>query len=93
MEAKDTVMEDTWMDMVVPSVLFGGRRGKVDVLEKIQAQAEVTWDIAEKEGMKKVVEWMNENCLGCSTNTPCNTDKYLGLDEESWQVQLKEWGL
>jgi len=39
--------------------------------------------------LKEVKEWMDENCLGCRSNTPCNTDEYLGFHKESWQAFLK----
>ena len=42
-------------------------------------------------GIKEVVDWIHDNCLGCSSNTPCNKDKYLGFHKPSWQAKLKEW--
>ena len=46
-----------------------------------------------KAGIREVVDWMNENCLGCQSNTPSNQDKYLGFHKGSWQAKLKEWGV
>ena len=44
-------------------------------------------------GMREVVEWLNQNCLGCQSNTPCNRNEYLGFHKPSWQAKLKEWGI
>jgi len=44
-------------------------------------------------GRKEVVDWMNDNCLGCRSNTTCNTDEYLGFHKGEGQAKLKEWGI
>lgn len=33
---------------------------------------------------EKVVEWINQNALPCQSNTPGNTDAYLGFHLQSW---------
>ena len=53
-----------------------------------EAQAEITWSIAEKAGMRKVVEWAGHDC-DCGAN----------LIGDRWhcircrQKQFKEWGI
>ena len=45
-------------------------------------QAEITWPVAEKEGMRKVVEWIKE------TGT-----YWIYKDSERLQAKLEEWGI
>ena len=58
-----------------------------------KAQAEITGEIAYKEGIKKVVEWVEDNSLACQSNTPCNKDRYQGFHTQLWQAFKKENGL
>ena len=46
-----------------------------------------------KAGIKEVVKWIDENCLGCQSNTPCNKDEYLGFHKDSWQAFKTSKGL
>jgi len=52
-------------------------------------QAQLTWEIAYKKGMMKVVEWINSNC------TSDSGDGYLRqeFDSYAWQAFLKENGI
>ena len=46
-----------------------------------------------EQGIKEVVDWINLNGLGCSSNTPSNKDEYIGFHKPSWQAKLKKWGI
>jgi len=72
MEAEDTVMGKVQRD----NIFYCGI-GTLKGLCKVQA--EITWDIAERAGMKKVVDWIDEH--GGSLD---------GFRTE-WQAQLKDW--
>ena len=57
---------------------------------------DIDWDMGKiffKAGIKEVVEWVNKNCLGCQSNTPSNTDEYLGFHKKSWQAFLTGKGI
>ena len=67
-----------------------------------EAQAKATWEIAEKEGMRKVVEFIQEEFGGYTRAVADGgellnilIDNYYGEDGslDKWQAQLKEWGL
>jgi len=83
MEAKDTLMH------VVD--LIGGKLHTtyVAMRDNLVKQAEISFKAGQDSMLKEVKEWMDENCLGCRSNTPCNTDEYLGFHKESWQAFLK----
>ena len=60
-----------------------------DIPKLLKAQAEISVKAGQDSRLKEVKEWMDKNCLGCRSNTPCNTDEYLGFHKESWQAFLK----
>jgi len=66
--------------------------GAIPTLNK---QAQITGDIAEKSGMKKVVDWVKANAdleRGDRDVGLCFED-YLWFDYHDWQAFLKENGL
>ena len=71
MEAKDTLM--TFKEQTEEM-----KTAKVKPGCLVRKQAEITWDIAFKAGIKEVVEKMNE---------------ILGATSGKWREQLKEWGI
>ena len=80
MEAKDTVIKE----------ILATHGYSVEAAEEILNNA---GRAIYQAGIREVVDWMNRNCLGCQSNTPSNTDEYLGFHKESWQAKLKEWDL
>lgn len=87
MKVEDTVLKD---DDICPKIcshpceFYGNLIGCeyfISVRRACKAQAQVTWDIAYKEGRGEVVEWINyqTNFSGKPT--------LRGL----WQAQVKKW--
>ena len=60
------------------------RKATIEAIAK--AQAEITWPIAEKAGMKKVVEWVREH--GRTTYERAYGE--ITLDSKNWQAFCKE---
>jgi hypothetical protein len=86
MEAKPRILTNNQMAEV-----FGGYDFRTDDMRRVcYAQDAISFKAGRESMLKEVKEWMDENCLGCRSNTPCNTDEYLGFHKESWQVFLKE---
>ena len=88
MEAKDTVMRDQEIRDVMANAREDGQEYGDDgepLPERRVAkdQAEITWSIAEKAGIRKVVEWVNSKG-NIVNNCRC-------VWEEDWQIQVKEW--
>ena len=53
---------------------------------------EESYKAGKLEGRREVVEWIDENCIGCNTPT-ANQEDYMGIQAIGWQAKLKEWGL
>ena len=79
MKAEDTVMSWEGIRIVLQEQDKKGQHDNMFRLEAIaQAQAEITWDLAFKAGIKEVVEWMKTYATYPHTI-------------EQWQAKLKEW--
>jgi len=84
MEAKDTVMSDKQVSIILESIPseLGVARGLVEAQEKLtQSQAEISF----KAGIREVVEWIAYQFM------KEGKDK-LSIYRETWQAKLKEWG-
>ena len=58
-------------------------------LPELEAQAKITWPIAEKAGVKKVVDWIMANkSFRSDFMTP--GEFYFRITENDWQAFLKE---
>lgn len=81
MEAKDTVIKLNCGGILSDIEVEYYNRGAA-------AQAEITWDIAEKEGMRRVVEWVEKHshCGSAGGASSC-------VATWEWRAQLKDWGL
>jgi len=102
MEAKDTVMPRDEQFKLSPegarealcvrqaeiSFKAGYHQREIDPLDK-EDRCEKCYE----QGIKEVVDWINLNGLGCSSNTPSNKDEYIGFHKPSWQAKLKKWGI
>ena len=90
MEAIETVMsKKEWLE-----IWYSGDDEKFlkiynDYLSGLIKQASISFKAGQDSRLREVEEWMDKNCLGCRSNTPCNTDEYLGFHKESWQAFLK----
>ena len=84
MEAKDTVITNKRYYEIGEACNWSqGCSGVPAYIEKsFLEQAETTWKLAFKEGIKEVVEWTERNITFFS-------DK----DTAIWQAKLKEWAL
>ncbi len=51
-------------------------------------QAEITWSIAEKEGMKEVVDYVLAH-----RETEMNKYGNIYIKPDEWRAKLKEWGI
>ncbi len=86
MEAKDTVIKTEPHSATASCPHCGEELGQGSLVESIRSeQAEITWLIAEREGMRKVVEHLK-------------TDKDIGFLMQVYfdfkgRAKLKEWGL
>lgn len=78
LETKDTVMSEEETEAMCR---FG------DFRLALQAQAEITWPIAEKAGIQKVVEWLEQHG-DLHFNFP-----FANIRREPWQAFLKECGI
>jgi hypothetical protein len=92
MGAKDTVMnekqlEELLQSFVLPQVVTGFAQPIRKSPRKLIAerQAEITWAAAEKEGMQKVVEWVEKN----SEFVILGADSYRGIPAEKLQELRK----
>jgi len=94
MEAKDTVIpvskcpyqpdgesDELYVDL--------GKLYQEKFMQGARKQAPISFKAGQDSRLREVEEWMDKNCLGCRSNTPCNTDEYLGFHKESWQAFLK----
>ena len=81
MEAKDTLM--TFKEQTEEM-----KTAKVKPGCLVRKQAEITWDIAFKAGIKEVVDWV----MKYRSET---TREFMGftMSRVEWQANLKEWGL
>ena len=62
---------------------------KVDswnVSKLLEDQAEISFNAGEKQGIRKVVEWVEGN-------TEHINPSGMRLDRQDWQAKLKEWGI
>lgn len=90
MEAKDTVMSGAEMWNVTVGTSFWSEERKRREVAK--AQAEITWPIAFKAGIREVVEWIKTQQLP----KEYQAEEYIGLSvipDKFWQAKLKEWGI
>lgn len=94
LEAIDTVMSKEQCQQAIDNYEY---RHLSRLEAQLHAQAEISFPKGEKQGIdkgrKEVVEWIDNNCLGCQSNTPSNTDEYLGFHKNSWQAFKKKLGL
>lgn len=88
MEAKDTVLPVGRHNESIVCPHCGEEFG---IESKVEYERELQSEISFKAGRQEVVEWIDKNCLECQSNTPSNTDEYLGFHKQSWQAQLKLW--
>jgi len=78
-----------WEETVKPKVLIVPYGNEVDITAELEAQAEITWDIAEKAGIQKVVDWIKANkSYRSDFMTP--GEYYFRIDESQYQAFLKE---
>ena len=93
MEAKDTVMTDQQIISVSNEL---GKDGAVfpiidqfELRAYLRKQADITWDIARKEGMREVTEsltWESTSYYGTALVK-------VEMSKAEWQAQLKGWGI
>ena len=92
MEAKDTVKFKLEELNKLPHM---GSLNK-DVIEMLEAQAEISFPLGKQEGMQEVVEWMKGHILRCETERGIAYIQDIILfrfTKEEWQAFLKERGL
>ena len=84
MEAKDTARHQDNCELSHIKINFG------KCTCGAEQQAEISFNAGEKQGMVKVVDWIeNKRHL---LRPPSNFAK-MGIDYNEWQAQLKEWGI
>ena len=87
--------EDSLMDLTGLTV------GEVGVANM---QAEISFPLGEQEGIRKVVEWVNERCLeemetehyydvGGADKGKRVVGRMIAPNYSDWKTKLKEWGL
>jgi len=94
MEAKDTVMNSSILNNVAHSetILDGVGLWERRFRAIAEAQAEISFPLGEKQGIKKVVEWVKDNELYWRSVSTTNHDYYIPLSlADVWQAKLKEW--
>lgn len=85
-------------------ITWGARNGEIEAAYKAGMEEEakggtnaISYLKGVKEGipkgMREVVEWIDDNCLECRSNTLSNSDEYLGFHKESWQLFKLSRGL
>ena len=94
MKAEDTVKRTTSHSEPEFCPHCGEEFGIEDRIEyEREAQAEATWDAAEKkfrqEGRREVVEWVKEHSILLAVNGEIVRD----MQELEWQDQQRKWGL
>jgi len=80
-----------WEDTVINKKdLFNKGMASATFEELTEAQAEITFPLAEEQGRKagreEVVGWVEGNLVG-------GTEHFIGIDGRKWQAKLKEWGI
>ena len=103
MNWKDTVMSPTKLKQIALDS-FGSRDGirplmprkGEDIQEAMQDavnhQAAITWSIAEKAGIQKVVDWVNKHGITHGVvGSKFILSPHTGFNSTGWQAKLKEW--
>ena len=87
MKAKDTVMKASELISIQRVQEAAGTYDNPRLplaLAVAKAQAEITWDIAHKAGIREVVEWIENRSILANRGT---------AHGQEWQAKLKEWGI
>ena len=97
MNAKDTIMSEDRIWEIQQGNCFWGDKEKSQAVA--EAQAESTWDIALKAGIKEVVEWVKDKLVDEDNPIPIGNPVTVYLrfrtpiDMSLWQSKLEEWGI
>ena len=102
---RDTVLRDMAINEAYVNGVLPKRTRDIVALRRrniAKAQAEITGDIAYQQGMREVVEWLENNCMLSVLDKSRFTYKDVGSitfqlgnlkDSEEWQTKCKEWGI
>jgi hypothetical protein len=83
MEAKDTVMDNSQMRIIIMPT-----GGKLSTLDETELLLEKQSEISFKAGMKEVIDFIKAR--PGYKEEPIGNIVYLGLE---WERQMKEWGI
>jgi len=92
MKAKDIVMGRDYMKTIILAKHCSPETTPRDITitdieeDLVNKQAEISFEIGKREGIKEVVEWIREHY-----NDEITIGEMRGLD--CWNEKLKEWGI
>lgn len=93
MEAKDTVLTGEEMSEEIQRKTKKWSVCNPAFIEDVAGiiagrQAEISF----RAGRKEVVNWIEDNCIGCLLEE-VYPDEYFGVQTIKWQAQCKKWGI
>ena len=93
---EDTVISDKELSKLLDERFSKIAPPTVPFLREVtQAQAEISWPIAEMTGMRKAMEWFSKYHVGDEIHTgetlPAGYYVTFRINKEKLQTQLREW--